>query len=175
MELKTERLSLRKYREGDIPAMAALLGAREVAATTLRIPHPYTEAHAREFLEKQASRDGLHWFGMFLHDAGKLCGGIGLTVEEEHRRAELGYWIGLPYWGHGYATEGAREMLRYGFAHLKLNRIFAGVFGGNTTSERVLMKIGMKHEGTARQHFLKWGEYLDDEQYGILASEWRAR
>lgn len=175
MEMRTERLHLRKYREEDIPAMVALLGAREVAATTLRIPHPYTETHARAFLGRLASNEGSHWFGVFLGGTRELCGGIGLTVEVEHRRAELGYWIGVPYWGCGYATEASREMLRYGFEDLKLNRIFAGVFGGNSASENVLRKLGMKHEGTARQHFLKWGQYLDDEQYGILASEWRTR
>jgi RimJ/RimL family protein N-acetyltransferase len=166
---------MRRYREEDIPAMTALLGAREVAATTLRIPHPYTEAHARAYLEKQASSDASHWFGMFLQDTGELCGGIGLSVEQDHQRAELGYWIGVPYWGKGLATEAALEMLRYGFENLKLNRIFAGVFSGNTASERILMKIGMRHEGTARQHYLKWGRYLNDEKYGILASEWKAR
>ena len=89
-------------------------------------------------------------------------------------RAELGYWVGVPYWGRGYATEAAREMLRHGFEDLKLNRIFAGVFGGNVASSNVLRKIGMQHEGTARQHFLKWGQFLDNECYGIIASDWKS-
>ncbi len=172
MELRTQRLLLRKYREADIPSFVKLLGAREVAATTLRIPHPYTEADAREFLGSQVSPASK--FGMFRIADGELVGGIGLSVEEAHHRAEIGYWVGFPYWGNGYATEGAREMLRHGFEDLKLNRIFAGVFGGNETSAKVLRKIGMKHEGTLRQHYCKWGKFLDDEEYAILASEWRA-
>jgi [ribosomal protein S5]-alanine N-acetyltransferase len=170
MELKTIRLLMRPYREEDISTLVRLLGAREVAATTLRIAHPYTEADARAFLKAQESPAAK--FGMFEVSTGDLVGGIGLSVEEQHQRAELGYWVGVPYWNKGYATEAAREMVRHGFEDLKLNRIYAGVFGGNPASEQVLRKIGMKHEGTSRQHFLKWGKFLDDECYGMLAADW---
>jgi ribosomal-protein-alanine N-acetyltransferase len=172
MELRTKRLLLRPYREVDVPALTRLLGAKEVAATTLRIAYPYTEDDARAFLQSLASPASK--FGMFATPTNELVGGIGLNVEEAHRRAELGYWVGVPFWGRGYATEGAREMLRHGFEDLKLNRIYAGVFSGNPASEQVLRKIGMKHEGTARQHFQKWGQFLDDVCYGILASDWHA-
>jgi ribosomal-protein-alanine N-acetyltransferase len=172
MELKTKRLLLRRYRDDDIPALARLLGAKEVAATTLRIPHPYTEADARAFLKAQESPASK--FGMFEISSGELIGGIGLSVDERHQHAELGYWVGPPYWGKGYATEAAREMLRHGFEDLKLNRIFAGVFTGNPASEQVLRKIGFTHEGTMRQHFQKNGKFLDDQCYGILASDWHA-
>ena len=171
MELRTKRLLMRKYREEDMPAIARLLGDRRVSATTLTIPHPYTEDDARKHVSSQQSPASK--FGIFI-ESGELVGGIGLSVEESHKRAELGYWVGVPYWGKGYATEAASEMLRHGFEDLKLNRIHAGVFRGNAASEQVLRKIGMKHEGTLRQHFLKRGEYLDDECYAILASEWRA-
>src|SRR3954465_1516583 len=113
IQLRTERLILCPYREQDIPALVRLLGDREVAATTLRIPHPYTEADARAFLKAQESPASK--FGMFEVSSGDLVGGIGLGVEERHHHAELGYWVGVPYWGKGYATEAAREMLRHGF------------------------------------------------------------
>ncbi len=172
MELRTERLLMRKYSSEDIPSLVRLLNAQEVAATTLRIPHPYTENDAQALLKGTESPAK---FGMFEIATGQHVGGIGLSVDEQHKRAELGYWVGVPYWGRGYATEAAREMLRHGFEDLGLNRIFAGVFGGNHTSANVLRKIGMKHEGTLRQHYLKWGEFLDDECYGILAVEWKAQ
>lgn len=173
--LRTERLILKPYSEEDIPKLVELLGAREVAATTLRIPHPYTEAHAREFIESQVSPASK--YGMFESATGELVliGGIGLSLYEQHRRAELGYWVGLPYWGKGYATEAAREMVRHGFEDLKLNRIVAGVFGGNQASVRVLEKAGFKHEGTLRQHFIKVDKFVDDELFAILASEWKAQ
>jgi RimJ/RimL family protein N-acetyltransferase len=182
--LQTERLTLRAYTLGDVPALVALAGAREVAATTLRIPHPYSEKDAREFLasrrEDEARGTGLQLAIILrdtvlrdsaLHDSDALCGGVGLRIESEHRRAELGYWIGLPYWGNGYATEAARAMVEYGFGSLGLHRIFAGHVAGNSASAGVLRKIGMRHEGRQRGHILKWGEFIDLEVYGMLASD----
>lgn len=174
IELQTERLILRAYRRSDIPAIVRLVGAREVAATTLRIPHPYTEDDARALLRMMA-RDKLHTrFGILLRDTGGLCGGIGLNVDKDHDRAELGYWIGVPFWRKGIATEAAREIVRYGFETLGLNRIFANCYVGNPASQRVLEKLGMKYEGRFRQHVRKWGEYKDTDNYSLLADEWKA-
>jgi [ribosomal protein S5]-alanine N-acetyltransferase len=173
--LQTERLLLRPFRRQDIPALLPLIGAREVAATTLRIPHPYTPEDAEKYLEYTAGvweRGEGARFGVFLRDGERLCGGIGLHASREHKHAELGYWIGVPFWGNGYCTEGAREVLKYGFGTLKLNRIHSGHFSNNPASGRILRKLGMKHEGTSRRHILKWGEYLDVELYGLLASEY---
>jgi RimJ/RimL family protein N-acetyltransferase len=83
----------------------------------------------------------------------------------------LGYWIGVPYWGNGYATEAGRAVLDHGFGELGLNRVYAHCFARNPASRRVLEKLGMRHEGTRRRHTLKWGEYLDEEEFGILASD----
>lgn len=174
VQLRTERLLLRRYTEEDIPALLPLLSAREVVVTTLRIPHPYTEKDAREFIQRMQAQEIPSNFGIFDAATGQLYGGVGLTVEEQHSRAELGYWIGFPYWGRGYATEAAREIVRHGFEELKLNRIFAGVFAGNETSVRVLEKLGFKYEGTARKQYLKWGVFLDSLNFALLAEEWKA-
>ena len=97
------------------------------------------------------------------------------SVEKQHQHAELGYWLGVPFWGHGYATEAAREILRYGFEMLALHRIFASHFKHNPASGRILTKIGMKHEGCQREHLRKWDQFVDSELYGILRREWEAR
>jgi RimJ/RimL family protein N-acetyltransferase len=94
-----------------------------------------------------------------------------LEIEPAHRRAELGYWIGVPHWSRGYATEAARAALHYGFETLQLERIFASHFRHNPASGRVLKKLGMRHEGCLRAHILKWGEFVDLEAYGLLRSE----
>jgi [ribosomal protein S5]-alanine N-acetyltransferase len=101
-----------------------------------------------------------------------LIGGVGLNLEHDHQRAELGYWIGLPYWGHGYATEASRAMMQYGFEELSLIRIYAQHFGNNPASGRVLTKLGMRYEGCQRQHICKWEEILDLELFGITRQEW---
>jgi [ribosomal protein S5]-alanine N-acetyltransferase len=161
--LQTERLTLRLHAPSDIPALMPLIGAHEVAATTLRIPHPYAEADAQDFMactqEELLNGSGLR-LGIVVRESDKLCGGVGLRIEPDHRRAELGYWIGVPYWGKGYATEAARAIVKYGFETLQLHRIFASHFADNLTSARVLRKIGMRHEGRQRGHILKWGEFL---------------
>ena len=172
MLIETPRLQLRTLSEEDIPELVPLIGAREVAATTLRIPHPYEESHARAFLASVAKDNELR-LGIRLRSDGRLCGGIGLHPEAQHSHAELGYWIGVPYWGNGYATEAAKVVVRYGFEQIKLNRIFAHHFKHNPASGKVLAKIGMKHEGCMRQHVFKWGEFVDLELYSILLEEWK--
>jgi RimJ/RimL family protein N-acetyltransferase len=171
--LETERLRIRPYTEADIPELLPLVGAREVAATTLRIAHPYAEQDARKFLELAKQPDKL-WLAITTKADGRQIGGIGLRIDREHQHAELGYWLGVPYWGKGYATEAAREVLRYGFEELGMHRIFASHFGQNPASGRVLNKIGMKQEGCQRQHVRKWGEFVDSELYGLLRREWEA-
>jgi [ribosomal protein S5]-alanine N-acetyltransferase len=176
--MQTRRLTLRPYTLADIPALVPLIGAREVAATTLRIPHPYTEEIAREYIalsEKDHASGRCVRFGIFLSESGALCGGVGLQIEAEHRRAELGYWIGVPHWGNGYATEAAFAAAQYGFETLELQRIFASHVTENPASGKVLQKVGMRYEGCHRAHILKWGKFLDLEMYGMLAADWKAR
>jgi ribosomal-protein-alanine N-acetyltransferase len=171
--LETVRLRLRPYSEADIAELVPLISTREVAATTLRIPHPYTEQDGREFLT--LIHEDRMWLAITLREDGRQVGGIGLTTDKKHQHAELGYWLGAPYWGKGYATEGAREMLRYGFENLGLQRIFASHFGHNPASGRVLAKLGMQHEGCQRAHLRKWDQFVDSELYGILRQEWQIR
>lgn len=172
--LETARLKLRRYSESDIADLLPLIGTREVAATTLRIAHPYTEQDARSFLALTEQPDKI-WLAITLRSDARQIGGVGLRVDDEHQHAELGYWLGVSHWGQGYATEAATEMLRYGFESLKLHRIFASHFGHNPASGRILAKLGMRHEGCQREHIRKWDKFVDSELYGILRHEWEHR
>ncbi|HKV79173.1 MAG TPA: GNAT family protein [Candidatus Sulfotelmatobacter sp.] len=169
--LQTKRLQIRPYSDADIPELLTLIGSREVAATTLRIAHPYTEQDARAFLELAKEPDKL-WLAITLRGNGRQIGGIGLRLELQHQHAELGYWLGVPYWGQGYATEAAREVLRYGFEDLGLHRIFASHFKHDPASGQILKKLGMQYEGCQREHLRKWDHFVDSELYGILRREW---
>jgi len=164
---------MRPYVEADIPELLPLIGTREVAATTLRIAHPYAEQDARDFLAL-AQEPGKIWLAVTLRSDGCQIGGIGLRVDDGHQHAELGYWLGVPYWGQGYATEAGREMLRYGFEDLKLHRIFASHFKHNPASGKILRKLGMRHEGCQREHLRKWDQFVDSELYGILRQGWQS-
>jgi RimJ/RimL family protein N-acetyltransferase len=173
-DIHTARLQLRAFRESDIPELVPLIGSREVAATTLRIPYPYHEDHARQFLAAMQKPDADPHFAILVSATERLCGGIGLRVEAAHGRAELGYWLGRPYWGLGYATEAARSVVHYGFEQLQLHRIFASHFQGNIASGKILKKLRMRYEGCQRQHIRKWDRYLDSSLYGLLREEWLA-
>lgn len=172
--LETARLKLRPYSTADIAQLVPLIGAHEVAATTLRIPHPYTETDAKAFLAMMAENPHRIWLAITLRSDGRQIGGMGLTVDTQHQHAELGYWLGVPYWRQGYATEAAREALRHGFENLHLHRIFASHFKNNPASGRVLKKLGMRYEGCQREHIKKWDQFLDSELYGMLRSDWEA-
>ena len=169
--LHTDRLVLRPYSLADVADLVRLAGAREVAATTLRIPHPYREQDAVDFItssQADAEVGACVRFAVTLRDNGQLCGGVGLRIEAAHQHAELGYWLGLPYWGHGYATEAARAVVAYGFDTLGLHRIYASCFLHNKVSARVLEKIGMNYEGRLRGHICKWERFYDLEMYGMV-------
>ena len=176
--METERLVLRPFVLADAPRVQELAGDYSVAVTTLNIPPPYPDGAAEGWIRTHADRaaEGAGYtLAVTLREGGTLVGAIGLVVNQEHQRAEMGYWVGRPYWGQGYATEAAAALLRFGFDDLGMNRIFARYMTGNPASGRVMEKIGMRHEGTFRQHERKWGEFHDVAYRGILREEFCAR
>jgi RimJ/RimL family protein N-acetyltransferase len=173
--LRTPRLVLRPFRLEDAADVQRLCSSREIAATTLAIPHPYPEGAAEAWIAGHAeafARRELAHFAITRPEDEALLGAISLTFECEHNRAELGFWVGVPFWGCGYATEAAAAVLRYAFEVEGLQRVYAFHFTNNPASGRVLQKIGMTHEGTRRRHTLKWDRYLDSEAYAILRDDW---
>lgn len=175
--IQTERLVLRPFEPGDAEDIRRLAGAREIADTTLNIPHPYPRGGAEEWIAKHRSGfqsgEGVV-FAVTIRDSGELAGTIGMKIEERYDRAELIYWIGHPYWGRGFCTEAGEAILEFGFIVLKLNRITSSHFRRNPASGRVLEKLGLVREGLARRHVKKWDRYEDLVLYGILKSEWES-
>jgi ribosomal-protein-alanine N-acetyltransferase len=170
--LRTGRLTLRPFTMADAPAVQRLAGEYDIALNTMFIPHPYPDGAAEAWIAThQADYDEnrIHHFAI---DDGQLAGAMGLVMKGDEI-AEIGYWIGKPFWNRGYTTEAAVEVIRYGFEQCHLERIFAGHFSRNPASGRVMQKLGMTYEGTLRKHAVKWGERLDVVFYGLLREEWR--
>ena len=171
--LQTKRLLLRPFVLADAPTVQRLAGDREVASTTLNIPHPYEDGMAEAWIETHAP----NWEAKknlalaVTAEADELVGAVSLRLRLDHRRGELGYWIGVPYWNRGYATEAAGALVAYGFNELGLNRIEAQYITRNPASGRVMEKLGMKREGVRRQHILKWDKLDDLALYAVLASD----
>jgi len=176
--LATPRLRLRPFHPSDAEVVAQLAGAREVADTTLHIPHPYCLEDAEDWIastEIAFDRGDAVTFAIQRRQDRKLVGAIGIHLNRDHEYAEMGYWIGVPHWNQGYCTEAAARALAYAFEKLQLNRVQARYFSRNPASGRVLQKLGMQHEGTLRKVVKKWDRFEDLELYSILKSEWRAR
>jgi RimJ/RimL family protein N-acetyltransferase len=141
--LKTARLSLRAPLHSDVAAMVALAGDRRVAENTARIPHPYSAADAVTLLASINQTGGETVFAIELD--GALIGMCGLDPRQDG--AELGYWLGLPFWGRGYATEAARALIDYAFAKLGYEELSSGARVSNPASRRVLEKCGFQWTG----------------------------
>jgi RimJ/RimL family protein N-acetyltransferase len=172
--LTTKRLVLRPFAPDDAAAVQRLAGDRAVADTTLSIPHPYPDGAAERWIaghaERYAGRE-IMVLAVALRDGGELAGCISLRLHDEHGRAEMGYWMGVPYWNLGYCSEAARALVAYGFEQMGLHRIYAHHLTRNPASGRVMQKVGMTYEGTLRQHIRKGDRYDDVTSYGILDSE----
>lgn len=174
--IETESLLLRPFTLADAPAVKALAGAKEIAANTLSFPHPYEDGMAEAWIGPQASAYEAGTQAIFAIEeksSGSLAGTIGLQLEKQHARGELVYWIGLPFWGRGIATEAGRALLELGFDRMGLNRIQAMYFTRNPASGRVMEKLGMRFEGILRHYILKWDVFEDVAVYSLLAAEWR--
>lgn len=174
--LTTSRMLLRPLESTDAARVQDLAGAKEVAVGTLTVPHPYEDGVAEEWIAGRAEaweRRELLVFAQTTPEDG-LVGVVGLEFDMPHQRAELGYWVGVPYWGRGYATEAARAVVGYAFAELGLRRVVAQHYARNPASGRVLEKVGMRREGLLRSHLIRFGKAEDSVLYGILADEWPA-
>jgi [ribosomal protein S5]-alanine N-acetyltransferase len=169
-------LVLRSLTIADAPEVARLAGRREIADTTISIPHPYSEQLARNWIAARTGQDGAGKetaFAITLRSDGRLIGAVGLReIDTEHSQAEMGFWIGVDWWGQGYATEAARAMVHFAFEELNLNRVYAHHMVRNPASGRVLKKIGMRREGLLRQRVRKWGVFEDVVVLAILRGDW---
>jgi len=174
--LETQRLILRPLTPQDAPALSRLAGRREIADTTISIPHPYSEERARQWIAETAvlfTKGKSVVFATQLKRDGNLAGVAGLRdIDAEHSLAELGFWVAVECWGQGYATEAARAVVAFGFEQLGLNRIYAHHMVRNPASARALAKIGMKSEGLLRQRVRKWGVFEDVVPLALLREEW---
>jgi RimJ/RimL family protein N-acetyltransferase len=140
--LKTERLVLRAPRLADAKRVAALVNDRRIADKTLRIPHPYGLADANEWIDAAISQSAESYV---MTIGGEVIGACGIDMR--HGMPEIGYWLGVPFWGSGYATEAARAMIDHAFGDLGHEVLTAGARVSNPASRRVLEKCGFQWTG----------------------------
>ena len=178
-ELVTQRLVLRELRASDAASVAAGAGDIRVAQYLIQVPSPYPIALARRWvmhrIEWWDTGRGVTFAVTLNGESDMLLGTVSLRCYVRDRRAELGYWLAAPAWGHGFATEAAQAAVDFGFRDLGLARIYAQVLAGNRGSLAVLDKLGMVNEGVKRQHVNKARRLHDVVLYGLLRDEWSRR
>ena len=166
--IRTARLEIRRPHGADARDMAAAANDPRIAANMRDMfPSPYTLEDAGTWI---AFAGALGWRGLSITRDGRVIGGIGLTPGEDVHRfdAELGYWLGVDYWGVGYASEAVAAFCDQAFAETVFQRLHAVVFDGNPASDRVLEKCGFALEGLARRAIFKGGRFLNCRTYARL-------
>jgi RimJ/RimL family protein N-acetyltransferase len=143
--LETERLVLRAPRLDDAAILATLADDRRIAANTLRIPHPYSLADAQAFITNANASQHETAF-LITTQNGTIIGACGIAMLDG-KTPELGYWLGLAFWGKGYATEAARAVIDHAFGDLGYDALLAGARVSNPASRRVLQKCGFQWTG----------------------------
>jgi RimJ/RimL family protein N-acetyltransferase len=182
-KLVSERLILDQINPADIPEIVSYAGNIKIVETTRTMPHPYFEEDAIAWMN--SANQGFkaknnYILAIRLKETLKLIGGIGLTLDVENNRAELGYWLAEEFWNKGFTTEAVQAILKFGFEQLKLNKVSAVYLTTNQASGKVMQKNGMVKEGEFKDHDVKRGftvkknEYVSLIQYRMLKTEYKS-
>jgi RimJ/RimL family protein N-acetyltransferase len=166
-ELVTRRLHLRCPVEADASAIIAIAGDWDVARRLGRVPHPYTEANFRFFIERVVQSEPT--WAIVVKQSAELVGVIGLAPHGESRSAELGYYVARPYWGQGLATEAAQAIVHVAFEVNGYAKLTSGYHADNPASGRVLAKLGFKPVGRSSRPCLAEGKDKPSIEVELIA------
>ena len=172
MILPLETCVVRSWEAADVPSLVQHANNRKIWLNLRdRFPHPYTKADGQKFI--RASRD-MHpetFFAIAVDS--RAVGGIGFVLQSDVDRmsAEVGYWLGEPFWGRGIATDALMAVTRHALDRHGVTRLFALPFAYNTASCRVLEKAGYVLEARLRRSAIKDGTIVDQFQYAFIRDE----
>ncbi len=156
--LYTANLQLRKIQIEDVPALVQYANNKKISDHIVNIPHPYREPDAVfriRYVVEGFKRKARYCFTIVLKERAELIGEASLHLENDGASAQLGYWIGEPFWNKGFATEAVGALLAFGFEQVNLQKVLASTYENNLASEKVMLKNGMKQIGVSRSmlHF----------------------
>ena len=181
--LETSRLRLRPFSNSDTRRVVELANDKELSKNLRSVEYPYSPGDAEDWVsglsdEWQQGKSAV--FAVCLRQGEspqELVGAIGIVLDQQSNRGELGYWVGRKYWGQGIATEASQSMLDFAFGQLGLNKVVAECLVRNPASARVIEKVGMVQEGFLEKHFRKnvADEYCDVRVFGLLRAAWNGR
>lgn len=175
--IETDRLVLRVPEEAECARIAKMANERAIAENTARLPHPYTEDDARRWLRSLGAgeRDETA-FGVYLNiPKPVLIGVAGIVRTNEGAEPDLGFWIGSPYQGRGFATEAAQAVISHAFARMDLAALRSGCRITNAASRRVLEKCGFGYIGLGRRHIRALGRVEPIDLFRLTREQRNAR
>ena len=173
MELVGQLATLRPWRQADAPSLVQYANNANVSRQLRdRFPHPYTAADARQFIQSVAHARPATSFAIAVD--GEAVGGAGFApgADVERYSAEVGYWLGEPFWGRGITSEAVRLVSDYAFRTCNMLRLFALPFADNAQSIRVLDKAGYTREAILRSSSVKHGTARDQALYARINPAW---
>ena len=171
--LVTERLVLRAPHIEDTDALAYLANNARVATMVSRMPHPYTRKDATDFVRRSAiGAIGKCIYAVTNAEDGRFLGCCGIEPQDDPVTLELGYWIGEPYWGNGYATEAAHAVIDMAFRTRDVECIDVRCRVTNLASRRVIHKCGFQFQGTGMVNSLALGSAMPVEWYRLDRKTW---
>ena len=169
MRMEIGEWQIRSYREDDAESLARSAHNPRIARNMRdTFPYPYTLSDAHGWIAHTLQQSPQVDFAIASET--EVIGGIGLKLQDDvnRRSAEIGYWLGEPFWGRGIATAALQALTEYAFAEFDLVRIYARVFEWNPASSRVLEKVGYVREGRLRSSVLKDGQIIDELLYAKI-------
>ena len=167
--LETERLMLRRPTLADVKAIACLANDRRIAENTRRLPHPYLQDHAVEFVRAMANdpRETV-----FLVESNHVPVGMVGIDWRKPEAPELGYWLGFAHWGQGFATEAARAAIDFTFEEFDIEHMVSGARVTNPSSRNVLEKCGFQWSGVELHRFEALGSSTPVDCFRLSRSVW---
>ncbi len=163
---------LRKWAGEDAPALVKYADNKNIADNMRDgFPHPYLINDAWAFLQSFIDADESKSFCRAIDVGGEAVGSIGLFLQDDvyRKSAEIGYWLGEPFWGKGIVTAALKQMCSEAFKRYDITRIYAEPYSQNAASRRALEKAGFELEGTLRESVCKNGAIFDSCVYALLA------
>jgi RimJ/RimL family protein N-acetyltransferase len=167
--LETERLALRRPTLADVKAIAQLANDRRIAENTRRLPHPYLQDHAVEFVRALAA-DRRETVFLIEHTHTPI-GMVGIDWREP-AAPELGYWLGVEHWGQGFGTEAARAVIDFFFEEFDAEHLVSGARVANPTSRNILEKCGFQWSGVELHRFEALGCSTPVDCFRLSRSVW---
>ena len=167
--LETERLTLRRPTLADVQAIAQLANDRRIAENTRRLPHPYLQDHAAEFVRATAA-DGRETVFLIEQNYSPL-GMVGIDRTSPDA-PELGYWLGFEHWGQGFGTEAARAVIDFFFEETDAEHLIAGARVANPASRNILEKCGFQWSGVELHRFEALGSSTPVDRFRLARSVW---